>query len=679
MNKMLRKLIVLVVPVLSSGAVLAATKDVSITGSYKGTTFFVFVAVVAMLLAASFLAVLKRKSAVGAGDVILSGNGFKNGLAVAGGYVSATAFFGIIGLISLYGYDGFEYALCLIVAYGLAVLLVTEPCRNIGESTLSGILSYRHDIKIIKIATASTTLIISIIYITAQLMMGAWMINALIGISYEIAISAIGGLIIVYAVFGGAKTTVLGQTVKMALLLVIALLLVGLVWAPYGFSLPAFLQEVVSNTIVQSNVAQKLGEAAVGMSALELGQRFFEPSLFMANPAEHVSIGMALIFGAAGMPHIFKHYYTAREDKVARKSVMWSVGIVAIFYMLTLFLGMGGAALLGANKIAASDVGGNLALPLLAQYLGGGEASFIGNMLLAIVAAIAFSTIVNVVANLVSASAEAVTNDIYADGIRDGEVRDTNRKLFAALACFIIGAITVGFGVFAKGQNVMILIALGFAIAASTNFPAIVLSLHWRKCSTSGIVAGIIMGTLSAIALMLVSPNMTYPNVVVAHANKVLDGEPAKPQQLARPAIGGYSFTCELFNDEDCQHAKPARRAAPARSAVPGTRGKLAMLEKKIEESTNLDEKKQLNLELAQIKKIHYQALRDLRHYKGKRLSIIGFEEPIFMLRNPAILSLPISLLFMVLFSFFTTDERAEDKWSELYVVQHTGHTPEDD
>src|SRR5439155_15304601 len=264
----------------------------------------------------------------------------------------------------------------------------------------------------------------------------------------------------------------------------------------------------------------------------QLGQRFLEPGLLFKDPIDQISLGMALVLGTAGLPHILMRFFTVPTAQAARKSVIWAMAIIGGFYILTLFLGVGAAMKLGPSNIAAVDKGGNMAAPLLAQYLGGGADSMLGNLMLAFVAAVAFATIVAVVAGLVLAAASAMSHDIWV-GVIKGEHATSEEEVRAARICsVIVGIIAIVIGILAKGQNVAHLVALAFAVAASANLPVVLLTLYWKKCNTGGVVAGLVVGTLTAIALVLVSPNMTYPLQIKAAQQKIVDANTTKLNTL---------------------------------------------------------------------------------------------------------------------------------------------------
>src|SRR5512134_1348152 len=476
----------------------------------------------------TYLAAKRVKSASEFYAAGRSVSGIQNGWAIAGDYLSAASFLGIAGLISLYGYDGFMYSVGWLVAYITVLLVIAEPCRNIGRYTLSDILAYRNDPRKTRIVGAISVITVSTFYLTAQMVGGGVLVKTLIGIDYEISVITVGVLMLAYVLFGGMVATTWVQIIKAVLLVIASIVLVILVWAPYGFSLPAFLTDVIGDPKVQTRVAGLLGDAAKNMSPEELGQRFLEPGLLFKAPIDQISLGMALVFGTAGLPHILMRFFTVPTAQEARKSVIWAMAIIGGFYVLTLFLGFGAARLVGPATIAGVDPGGNMAAPLLAQHLGGGADSMLGNFMLAFVAAVAFATIVAVVAGLVLAAASAMAHDLYVGVIREGHVTPQEQVRAARIATVVVGAMAIAIGIAAKGQNVAHLVALAFAVAASANFPCVLLTLYWRKCNTGGIVAGMIVGTLLAVGLVLVSPNMTYPKAVRSTAEKVLAADAAK-------------------------------------------------------------------------------------------------------------------------------------------------------
>src|ERR1700688_1981193 len=590
-------------------------------------TFTVFAVVIAITMFVTYLAAKRVHSA---SDFYTAGStvsGLQNGWAIAGDYLSAASFLGIAGLISLYGYDGFMYSVGFLVAYITVLLLIAEPCRNIGRYTLSDILAYRNDPRKSRILGALSVITVSTFYLTAQMVGGGVLVKTLIGISYEPSVICVGVLMLGYVIFGGMVATTWVQIIKAVLLVAASLVIVALVWAPYGFSLPGFLKDVVADPKVQARVATLLGDPAKNMSAAELGQRFLEPGLYFKAPVDQISLGMALVFGTAGLPHILMRFFTVPSAQQARRSVIWAMVIIGGFYILTLFLGFGAALRVGSAHIAAVDAGGNMAGPLLAQFLGGGPDSFLGNFMLAFVSAVAFATIVAVVAGLVLAAASAIAHDLYVGVVRAGKETTPQGQVKAArIATAIVGAMSIGIGIAAKGQNVAVLVGLAFAVAASANFPCVLLTLYWKRCNTGGIVAGLLVGTVAAVGLTLGSPNLTYPLAVKAAAHKVLDGEAAK-----RAAA-----TDALSSADEAVAAKAKKD--------------LAALDKAVDKANS-----------------------DIKKWGDDRTSFMGLEKPLIELKNPGIISIPLGFLAVLFGSLLFRDKRAEGMWNEVYARQNTG------
>ena len=615
---------------LAVGAVTAAPSPAwaqAISKEYTSLTLAVFAVIIAITMYVTYLAAKRTKTTAdfyaAAGGV----SGLQNGWAIAGDYLSAASFLGIAGLISLYGYDGFMYSVGWLVAYITVLLVIAEPCRNIGKYTMGDILAYRNNPKVSKGFMALSTITVSTFYLTAQMVGGGVLIKTLIGIDYEVSVAVVGVLMLAYVIFGGMVATTWVQIIKAVLLVVASLVMVVLVWGQYGFSLPAFLAAATADPSVQGQVAKLLGDAALNMTPEQLGQRFLEPGLLLKNPIDQISLGMALVLGTAGMPHILMRFFTVPTAQQARKSVIWAMAIIGGFYVLTLFLGTGAAMKVGAPAIIQIDKGGNMAGPLLAQYLGGGKDSLLGNLMLAFVAAVAFATIVAVVAGLVLAAASAMSHDIWV-GVIKGEKATSEQELRAARICsLIVGAVAVTIGILSKGQNVAHLVALAFAVAASANLPVILLTLHWKHCNTAGVVAGLVVGTFSAIGLVLISPNMTYPLQVRAAQEKVIKAAQDKLVKLDA-AIPGLSDAAAIENARK-EHAVAEKLKASAEATLKGL--------------------------------------------GSDTTSIVGLEKPLFELKNPGLISIPLGFLAVLLGSLLYRDRRAEDMWDELYVRSNTG------
>ncbi|MET0731569.1 MAG: cation acetate symporter [Casimicrobiaceae bacterium] len=623
-----RRLLVFALFAAAASIAAPALAQGAVAPKWQWLTFAVFGAIIGVTMFVTYLAAKRVKSAA---DFYTAGggvSGLQNGWAIAGDYLSAASFLGIAGLISLYGYDGFMYSVGWLVAYITVLLVIAEPCRNIGKYTLADILAYRNDPKKTRIVGAISVITVSTFYLTAQMVGGGVLVKTLIGIDYEISVIVVGFLMLGYVLFGGMVATTWVQIIKAILLVTASLLLVMFVWLPYGFSLPGFLQSVVGDPKVQAQVATLLGDGARNMTPEQLGQRFLEPGLYFKAPIDQISLGMALVFGTAGLPHILMRFFTVPTAQEARKSVIWAMAIIGGFYVLTIFLGMGSAIHVGAANIRAIDAGGNMAAPMLAQYVGGGADSMLGNLFLAFVAAVAFATIVAVVAGLVLAAASAIAHDLYVGVLRSGENVPPQTQVKAArFATVAVGALAIAIGILAKGQNVAHLVALAFAVAASANFPCVLLTLYWRRCNTGGIVLGMIVGTLTAIGLVLVSPNMTYPKAIKATAQQIIDAAPAREARLTADLAAAT---------DDAAKARIARGIAAVQKDVATAKG-------------------------------------NLERFKGEETSLVGLSKPLFELRNPGLISIPLGFLAVILGSLLYRDRRADDMWDELYARQNTG------
>jgi cation/acetate symporter len=481
--------------------------------SARTLTIVLFLVLVAVTLVITFWASRQTRTAT---DFYAGGrsfSAFQNGMAIGGDYMSAASFLGIAGLIALYGYDGFLYSIGFLVAWLVALLLVAEFLRNAGRYTMADVLAFRMRQRPVRSAAAVSTVTVSVFYLIAQMVGAGSLVALLLGIksgSTFLGMSAdtakiativlVGALMIVYVVVGGMKGTTYVQIIKAFLLMGGAILMAILVLAAFKFNLSTLLGEA----------AEKSGK---GADFLEPGLRYGKEVPGNAlqtfyNKMDLLSLGLALVLGTAGLPHILIRFYTVPSAKAARRSVLWAIGIIGTFYLLTLALGFGAAALVGSKDITAQDPGGNTAAPQLARALGikflGGDTG--GAALLAIIAAVAFATILAVVAGLTLASSSSVAHDFYANVVRRGEATEKQEINVARISAFVIGAVAVVLAIFAQKLNVAFLVALAFAVAASGNLPAILYSLFWRRFTTAGAVASIYGGLGSAVLLVAFSP-----------------------------------------------------------------------------------------------------------------------------------------------------------------------------
>ncbi|QES50778.1 cation acetate symporter [Streptomyces venezuelae] len=433
----------------------------------------------------------------GAADFYAGGRqftGFQNGLAISGDYMSAASFLGIAGAIALFGYDGFLYSIGFLVAWLVALLLVAEPLRNSGRYTMGDVLAYRMRQRPVRTAAGTSTIVVSIFYLLAQMAGAGVLVSLLLGIKSDggkVAIVAlVGVLMIVYVSIGGMKGTTWVQMVKAVLLIAGALLITFMVMWKFNF-----------------NISDLLGKAAENSGK---GSAFLEPGLKYGitgtSKLDFISLGLALVLGTAGLPHILIRFYTVPTAKAARKSVNWAIGIIGAFYLMTIALGFGAAALLNRADIIASNPAGNTAAPLLAQEVGGGADSTGGAILLAVISAVAFATILAVVAGLTLASSSSFAHDIYVNVIRKGRATEQEEVRAARWSTVVIGAVAIGLGALARDINVAGLVALAFAVAASANLPTILYSLFWKRFTTQGALWSIYGGLISSVVLVLFSP-----------------------------------------------------------------------------------------------------------------------------------------------------------------------------
>ena len=536
--------------------------------------------------------------------------GTQNGWAIAGDYMSAASFLGIAGLISLYGYDGFMYSVGWLVAYVTVLLIVAEPCRNAGKFTMGDILSFRTNPKPVRAAAAISTVAVSTFYLTAQMVGAGKLMELLLGIPFRIAISGVGCLMIVYVVFGGMIATTWVQIIKAGLLMTGASVLCILVAAKAGFNPVQFFSDVATNTNIQSWVQINLLKEAIPKAGFDYGQRFLEPGLLLKDVWDQISLGMALVLGTAGMPHILMRFFTVPTAQAARKSVIIAMFIIGTFYIMTTLLGFGAAINVSPQLISRVDAGGNMANMLLAQMLGNQVAPLAGDFLLAFLCAVAFATILAVVSGLVLAASAAISHDIYVNIVKGGHADQHEQVRAARITSVVVGATAIIIAILAEGQNVAHLVALAFAVASSGNLPVVILALFWRKFNTAGTIAGLMVGTFVAIGLVLVSPNMQYPKIIAAGQQKI-------SVALEQKQAGGATLT---------------------------------------------DKEK---AELAKAKML-YEKNKD-----GS--SMMGLDKPLFPLKNPGIVSIPVGFLAAVLFSLMFRRKKEEDAFDELYVRQNTG------
>jgi cation/acetate symporter len=453
--------------------------------------------------------------------------GWQNGFAVAGDYMSAASFLGIAGIIAFQGYDGFMYSVGWLVAYLTVLLIVAEPLRNAGKYTMADVLAYRMKARPVRAMAALSTLTVSTFYMIAQMVGAGALVTLLLkssGVTFHTAVIGVGVLMIVYVVFGGMLATTWVQIIKAILLMGGTVILSVLVLGHFGFSFGRFFDAIshVSYHVTKDGVT-----SAVTQNFLQPGLRYKPPY----GAIDLISLGMALLLGTAGLPHILVRFYTVPDAKTARVSVVWAMALIGTFYIMTTFLGFGAATIVGRDFIAKNG-GNNMSAPLLAQALG-------GDIFFAFISSIAFATILAVVAGLTISASTSFAHDFWTNVIHHGTERKAGEEVrVARVTAFVVGAVAITIAILlGPTANVAFLVALAFAVAASANLPVIVFSLFWKRFNTLGAVVGLGTGLLASLALILVSPSiMTIdPPTVTGAARHLIQAKPLFP--LENPGI----------------------------------------------------------------------------------------------------------------------------------------------
>ncbi|HET9262537.1 MAG TPA: sodium/solute symporter [Vicinamibacterales bacterium] len=457
-----------------------------------------FLIIVALTLAVTWWAARRTRSTrefYAAGRTV---GAFQNGLALAGDYMSAASFLGIAGLVALRGYDGMIYATGWLVGWPALMFLIAEPVRNLGKFTFADVVAFRLRQVPVRIAAAFGGILTVLFYTIAQMVGAGNLITLMFGIQYEWAVACVGAVMLAYVLFGGMLATTWVQIIKAVLLLCGVTLLTVMVLAQFEFS----------PTRVYAAVADRYGQSAL------------EPGGLVTDPVDAVSLGIALMLGLLGLPHILMRFYTVPDARAARASVLYATGFIGYFYLIIPIVGFGASALVGRELIARVDPGGNMAAPLVAELLGG--TPFLG-----FIAAVAFATILAVVAGLTLAGASALSHDIFVHVVRRGQATEYEQVRIAKMSTVVFGALAVLLGILFKGQNVAFMVGLAFAIACSANFPPLLLSICWRRFNTPGAVSAITTGALLSVLLIVLSPTVWVE----------LLGHPSPIFPLRNPAI----------------------------------------------------------------------------------------------------------------------------------------------
>jgi cation/acetate symporter len=450
------------------------------------SAIIMFVLFVGATLCITYWASKRNKSAA---DYYAAGGkitGFQNGLAIAGDYMSAASFLGISALVFTSGYDGLIYSIGFLVGWPIILFLIAERLRNLGKYTFADVASYRLKQKEIRTLSASGSLVVVAFYLIAQMVGAGKLIQLLFGLDYHIAVVLVGILMCLYVLFGGMLATTWVQIIKAVLLLSGASFMAIMVMKHVNFDFNALFSEAIK-------VHAK-------------GEAIMSPGGLVKDPISAFSLGLALMFGTAGLPHILMRFFTVSDAKEARKSVLYATGFIGYFYILTFIIGFGAILLVSTNpafKDAAGALlgGNNMAAVHLADAVG-------GSIFLGFISAVAFATILAVVAGLTLAGASAVSHDLYASVIKKGKANDKDEIRVSKITTVCLAVLAIGLGILFENQNIAFMVGLAFSIAASCNFPVLLLSMYWKKLTTRGAMIGGWMGLISAVALMVLGPTI---------------------------------------------------------------------------------------------------------------------------------------------------------------------------
>jgi cation/acetate symporter len=503
----LKSILLALTAMLAAGAALAAGADLGQVEKQptNWVAISMFAGFVIMTLFITKWAAAKTKSAAdfytGGGGI----TGFQNGLAIAGDYMSAASFLGISAAVMASGYDGLIYSIGFLVGWPVITFLMAERLRNLGKFTFADVAGYRFQQKPIRIFAASGTLVVVAFYLIAQMVGAGALIKLLFGLDYWLAVVIVGALMMIYVLFGGMTATTWVQIIKAVLLLAGVTFMAFMVMANYGFSFESLFAAGVK---VKTDLAVSGGKTQVDAEAI--GLAIMGPGGFIKDPISAISFGMALMFGTAGLPHILMRFFTVPDAKQARKSVLWATTWIGYFYVLIFIIGFGAITLVLTNPEYADTAKGiikggggsaNMAAVLVAKAVG-------GNVFFGFISAVAFATILAVVAGLTLSGASAVSHDIYATVIKKGKADSASELKVSRITTLVLGVIAVALGIAFEKQNIAFMVSLAFAIAASANFPVLFMSVLWKDCTTRGAVIGGFLGLISSVGLTIVSPSV---------------------------------------------------------------------------------------------------------------------------------------------------------------------------
>jgi len=600
---------------LSAVAQAAAPAATSTIGQLNPTSVIFFLVFVASTLGITYWAAKRTRTTKDFYAAGRSVTGLQNGLALAGDYMSAASFLGIAGLVATKGYDGLIYSVGWLVGWPIIMFLISEPLRNLGKYTFADVVAFRLKQRPIRAAAAAGSLATVLSYLVAQMVGAGDLFSLMFGLPFEWALVLVGVLMIAYVLFGGMIATTWVQIIKAVLLLGGATLLVLLVLNKMDFSYGNLFQQ----------------------AADKYKQSFLEPGGMYKDPVDTFSLALALMFGTAGLPHILMRFYTVPDAKEARKSVFYATGFIGFFYILTVTIGFGAAVLVGQSAITKYGAGGNMAAPLLAEALG-------GNVFLGFLAAVAFATILAVVAGLTLAGASALSHDLYVGVIRHGVANEKEEVKVAKIATVGLGIAAIFLARLFKGQNVAFMVGGGaFVIAASANFPALLLSLLWKKFTTTAAAVSMYTGLIVSLVLIVLSPTV-YVDIIhkaekdaVTKTVAVIDGRIKEFDGRIDAARKDLVATDVLVKLNKKQKAAAEKKNARALAVVDNiTREKAPLLANKKEESAKMP--------LAPVK------------YK-----------------NVGLFSMAAAFLIGIIISLLTSEKEAADKFAGVKIREYLG------
>lgn len=612
----------------------------TIIGQFNPVAIMFFVVFVISTLAITYWAAKRTRTTKDFYAAGRSVTGFQNGLALAGDYMSAASFLGIAGLVSTKGYDGLIYSVGWLVGWPIIMFLISEPLRNLGKYTFADVVAYRLNQRPIRAAAAAGSLVVVLTYLIAQMVGAGTLIKLMFGLPFEVAVVIVGTLMISYVLFGGMIATTWVQIIKACLLLGGATLLVIMTLYHFNFSYGELFSQ-----------AQNL-----------YGSKFLEPGGLVTSPVDAFSLGLALMFGTAGLPHILMRFFTVPDARAARKSVFYATGFIGYFYILTVTIGFGAAVIVGQKLIMSIDKGGNMAGPLLAEALG-------GNLFLGFLAAVAFATILAVVSGLTLAGASAFSHDLFVGVIRRGVAAEKEEVKVAKIATVGLGITAMLLGILFKGQNVAFLVGLTFAIAASANFPALAMSIMWKRFTTKGAVGSIYTGLTVATVLLILSPTVW---VDIVHKSGKAAWETQEKVDKIRKDIKIAAPGQILTSEDEAANMKIEKAAAmEIIAADAAVKTKVDTLKKGLKTApegsalspADAEGNKQINDQVDQILMTEAPKI-----YKDKIESITSVSpkpKAIFPLKNPAIYSMSAAFLVGILLSLLGRDKDAEAKYDE--------------